>query len=86
MIWISTASAFYAIDGIRPGAAIAAAARSLKLEPRFHVGANNFYLAPAGPATVILVARGGIVQEIGIADNRLTQGRVAQRTLLTSFS
>jgi len=45
----------------------------------FHVGANNFYLAPAGPATVILVARGGIVREIGIADNRLTHGGVAQR-------
>ena len=86
VIWISTASAFYAIDGIRPGVRAAVAARSLKLGQAFHIGANTLYLAPAGPATAVLEVRGGIVQEIGIANSRLAQGRVAQRTLLGSFS
>jgi hypothetical protein len=36
--------------------------------------------------TAILKVRHDIVQEIGIADKELTQGRSAQRTFLTSFS
>jgi hypothetical protein len=86
VIWISTSSAYYAIDGIRAGATIAAAAKMLKLEKVFHVGLNDWYLAPAGPATAILKVRHNIVHEIGIAANRLTTGRRAQRTFLTSFS
>ncbi len=87
VIWISTASAFYAIDGVRTGATVTAAAKILRLGKVFHVSANNdWYLAPAGRATAVLEARGGIVQEIGIADKRLTKRRIAERTFLTSFS
>ncbi len=86
VMWISTASAFYAIDGVRPGATIAAAGASLKLGKVFHIGANAWYLAPAGRATAVLKVRAGIVQEIGIANKRLTKTRSAQRTFLTSFA
>ncbi len=85
VIWISTASPFYAIDGVRPGASVAAAATSLKLGTPFRIGANQWYLAPAGRATAVLKVRGGIVQEIGIATRQLTKTRHAQRTFLTSF-
>ena len=85
VIWISTSSASYAVNGIRSGATIAAAARKLNLGKVFHVGLNDWYLAPAGSATAILKARHGIVEEIGIADKQLTQGRAAQRIFLTSF-
>ncbi len=86
VIWISTASAFYAIDGVRPGAAVTAASSRLKLGAPFAIGSNRWYLAPAGPATAVLKVRGGIVQEIGIASKQLTKSRRAQRTFLTSFS
>jgi Pro-kumamolisin, activation domain/Putative Ig domain/Bacterial Ig-like domain (group 3) len=86
VIWISTASAFYAVDGIRPGATVAAASGSLKLGKVFRIGANDWYLAPAGRATAVLKVRGGIVQEIGIANQRLTKTRSSQRMFLTSFS
>jgi len=85
VIWISTASAFYAIDGVRPGAAVTAAASRLKLGAPFAIGSNRWYLAPAGPATAVLKVRRGIVQEIGIASKQLTKSRSAQRTFLTSF-
>jgi hypothetical protein len=85
VIWISTSSASYAINGIRIGATIAAAAQKLNLGKVFRVGLNDWYLAPAGSATAILKARHGIVEEIGIADKQLTQGRTAQRAFLTSF-
>jgi len=86
VIWISTSSAYYAINGIRPGAMITAAAKKLKLGKVFRIGLNDWYLAPAGPVTAILKVRHSIVQEIGIANKQLTQGRSAQRTFLTSFS
>jgi hypothetical protein len=86
VIWISTSSAHYAVDGIRPGATVAAAAKKLKLGPVFRIGLNDWYLAPAGSATAVLKVRHDIVQEIGIASKQLTQGRAAQRLFLTSFS
>lgn len=86
VIWISTSSPHYAVAGIRPGATVAAAAKKLKLGRVFHIGINDWYLAPAGSDTAILKARHGIVEEIGIAAKALTRGRSAQRTFLTSFS
>jgi hypothetical protein len=64
---------------------VAAAAGTLRLGAPFRIGANQWYLAPAGSATAVLKVRGGIVHEIGIANTRLTRTRVAQRAFLTSF-
>jgi hypothetical protein len=86
VIWISTSSAYYAVDGIRPGATIAAAEKKLKLGKEFAIGANDWYLGPAGSATAVLKVRRGLVEEIGIGDKALTSSRKAQRTFLTSFS
>jgi hypothetical protein len=86
VIWISTSSAYYAINGVRPGATITAAAKKLRVGKEFRIGLNDWYLAPAGPVTAILKVRHHLVQEIGIAERQLTEGRPAQRTFLTSFS
>lgn len=85
VIWISTASAFYAIDGIRPGTKLSSASSRLPGGRTFVVGLNHWYLAPHGQSTAIFKVRGGIVQEIGIAVAALTTGSKAQRTFLTSF-
>jgi hypothetical protein len=85
VIWISTSSAHYALDGIRPGASVAAATKKLKLGKAFVIGINDWYFAPAGSATAIFKARDGLIEEIGIADKELTKGRNTQRTFLTSF-
>jgi adhesin/invasin len=86
VVWVSTSNVYYAIDGIRSGATLKAAARRLKLGKVFMIGANAWYLASAGPATAILKVRDGIVQEIGIGEASLTRTRAEQRTFLTSFS
>jgi hypothetical protein len=86
VIWISTSNAHFALDGLRRGATIKAAARHLKLGKVFVIGANDWYLAAAGPATAVLKVRDGIVQEIGIGQASLTRTRAEQRTFLTSFS
>jgi hypothetical protein len=85
IVWISTASAFYAVKGVRVDATVAAAGKKLKLGKEFVIGANDWYLAADGSVTAVLKARKGVVQEIGIAAKALTKTRTAQRKFLTSF-
>jgi hypothetical protein len=86
VVWVSTSSAYYAVKGIRAGATVAAAGKKLKLESPFHIGLNFWYLAPDGGSVAILKVRGGVVEELGIGDKVLLQGRKAQRSFLNSFS
>ena len=86
VVWASTSSAYYAIDGIRAGATIAAATARLHPGAPFPIGSNTWYVARAGAATAVLKVRHGIVEEIGIAQRALTATRTAQRALLGSFS
>jgi hypothetical protein len=57
IVWISTASAFYAVQHIRRGATITAADARLKLGHVFVIGANDWYLAPLPSATAVLKVR-----------------------------
>jgi hypothetical protein len=86
VIWASTSSAYYAVDGVRAGATITAAGEQLKLTGRFRIGLNDWYLAPTRTSTVVLKVRGGIVEEIGIGDKSLTTGRKAEVAFLKSFT
>jgi hypothetical protein len=85
VVWISTASAYYAVNGVRVGATLTAAARHLRLSNALVIGSGRWYLAPGGRATVVLNVRNGIVQQIGLAAPQLTASRAAARALLTSF-
>jgi hypothetical protein len=84
VVWISTSNPYYAIDGIRPGATLTATEAELHKGNLFHVGINYWYLTPSGTVTAIFKARRGVVEEIGIADKRVTGSRKAQRAFLTS--
>ena len=86
MVFLSTASPFYSIRGVRPGASLASARRILHLSRRFRVGANDWYLAPYGPVRAVLKVRHGIVEEIGIAERALTANRRIALRFLKSFS
>jgi hypothetical protein len=86
VIWISTSSAHYAIDTVRPGASLAYARARLALSAPFQIGLNTWYLAPLPHATAVLKAQNGQIAEIGIAVKALTTGsRSTQRTFLSSF-
>jgi len=86
VIWASTSSAYYAVDGIRAGATVAAAGARLKLTAPFHIGLNTWYLAPIGSSTAVLKTRHGLVEEVGIGQKALTKGHKAQLAFLKSFS
>jgi hypothetical protein len=86
VIWASTSSYYYTVQGVRAGATVAAAGKRLKLTGPFHVGLNYWYLAPNGASTAVFKVRHGIIEEIGIGDKALTRGHKAQVAFLTSFS
>ncbi|HWE58286.1 MAG TPA: hypothetical protein VG228_01225, partial [Solirubrobacteraceae bacterium] len=86
VVLLLTATPYYALRGVRPGAALTAARRVLKLGRPFHIGLNYWYLAPNGADRAALKVRHGIVEEIGIANSTLTASRRAAFRFFTSFS
>jgi len=86
VVWASTSNTHFELRGVRPGSTVADARERLRLSAPFQVGLNSWYLAPNGPSTAVLKGRRGIVEEIGIADRSLTQGRRAALAFLESFS
>jgi hypothetical protein len=85
VVWASTDNARYAVGGIRAGATLTAAKQQLPHGYLFRVGLNYWYLAPTRGATAVLKVRHDLVEEIGIADERLTRSHHADRELMTSF-
>jgi hypothetical protein len=85
-ILVLTANPSYAVHGVHPGAKLAAVTRRLKVGRRFQIGLNAWYLAPAGPSRGVLKVRHGQIEEIGLADKRLTTSRAASRRFLARFS
>ena len=85
VVWASTSNPYYAIAGIRPGATLAAARHSLPGGNVFPIGLNDWYVAHTASTTAVLKVRHGIVEEIGIADPRLTRTTGAERALMHSF-
>lgn len=80
-----TTNPFYTLDGVKPGTSLASAAHHLKLSKVIRLGLNDWYVIPAATSNGVLKVRHGIIQEIGIANKRLTATRTAQTRLLISF-
>lgn len=77
VVLLLTANPRYALRGAHQGAKLARVARRLKLGPGVKIGLNTWYFAPNGASHGVLKVRRGIIQEIGIADKRLTTGKRA---------
>jgi hypothetical protein len=81
-----TASHHYALRGVHPGAQLTAKLRRrLHVGRQFHVGQNRWYLVAEPRSRGVLKVRSGTIQEIGIADARLTRNRQAARQFFRSF-
>jgi hypothetical protein len=59
------------------------AAKKLHFGAAIHIGRNDWYMA-TGSTTGVIQVRHGIVEEIGIADAKLTRDRRAQVAFITS--
>ncbi len=86
IVLVLSANGYYSLRGVRHGTDVSAAARRLHLEAPLHIGLNWWYVVPGARADGVLKVRRGVVQEVGIADGRLTQNRQAQRRFFTSFN
>jgi hypothetical protein len=80
-----TDNPFYGLDGIKPGLTLAAAKRKLHLGKKLHLGQNDWYFAPGKRANLVLKVRYGVIDELGLADRRLSTGRRAQLRLLLGY-
>jgi hypothetical protein len=84
-VLLLTASHHYALGGIRVGESVATARHRLKLSAPFRIGQNTWYLNSTRRRTGVLKVRRGIIEEIGIANRRLTAGRRAASRLLSAL-
>jgi hypothetical protein len=86
LVLVLTSNPIFALDGVRPGARLAAAARRLRLGRGIQIGLNTWYVVASRTVNGVLKIRHGVVQEIGLVDRRLTSGRAQSRRLLGSFT
>ena len=80
-----TANPHYSLRGVRPGTQLRKVARRLRVGKGFQIGMNWWYLVANGRSRGLFKVHGGVIQEIGIADARLTRTRRTARTFLASF-
>jgi DNA-binding beta-propeller fold protein YncE len=72
MTWALTANPHYSVSGIAPGIALKTAEHLLPGGTVEKNGGSVVYLVRTKGSTLIMLAKGQAVQQIGIADNRVT--------------
>jgi hypothetical protein len=72
IVLLLTSDRLYALRGVRPGARLSKVAHKLHAGRRIRIGLNDWYVFRNGPSIGVLKVRKGIIEEIGIADKRLS--------------
>jgi hypothetical protein len=86
IVWITTANARYAIEGVRAGETVANASKHVTIGKAVRAGGHDWYVVADGSATAIFEAKKGVVAEIGIAAKPLTKTQADQKTFLRSVT
>ena len=81
-VLLLTADRKYALRGVKPGARLSKVARRLHVSKRIRIGANDWYVLPNGASRGVLKVRHGVIEEIGIANKRLTGSYTAAKRFL----
>ncbi len=86
LVLVLTANRHYTLNRVRPGTRLTRRlARRLHLGRRYHVGKNFWYLTANGSSHGLWKVRHGRIEEIGIAEKRVTRGVTADRRFLRTF-
>ncbi len=85
IVLLLTADKRYALRGVKPGTRLARVARRLHVSRRIRIGRNDWFIVPNGPSRGVLKVRHGVIEEVGIANRRLTGSYRAARRFLGSL-
>jgi len=80
------ANRHFALDGVRAGTRLARVARRLRVGTAFHVGRNRWYLTPGAGTRGVLKVQRRVIEEVGVAEARLTRTRADGDTFFRGFS
>jgi len=83
IVLLLTADRRYALHGVKPGTRLSRVARRLRVGKRIQIGANAWYITPNGVSHGVLKVVRGVIQEVGIANRRLTANYRAARRFLS---
>jgi hypothetical protein len=72
IVLLLTSDRLYSLRGAKPGTRLSKVARRLHVGPRLRIGANDWYLLGYGHDIGVLKVRHGVIEEVGIADKRLS--------------
>jgi hypothetical protein len=81
-----TSDRYYALNGVRPGRRLASVAQRLGVGRGIKIGLNTWYVVAGSASRGVLKVRHGVIEEVGIADARLTRDRRSALRFLESFS
>jgi hypothetical protein len=81
-----TANRHYALSGVHPGARLRGVARRFHVGRGMRIGRNTWYLFADGPIRGVFKVRHGVIEEVGIADRRLTASRATARRLMRTLT
>jgi hypothetical protein len=86
LVLLLTANRHYALRGVRPNTRLTKkVARTLRIGRRYHVGKNYWYVISNGSTHGILKVVRGRIQEVGIADKRVTASVTQDKLFLRTF-
>jgi hypothetical protein len=85
VVLLLSANHRYAFGGARHGTRLSAVAKRLQIGRGYRVGLNTWYVAPGKSANGVFKVRHGVIQEVGIANHRLTASRRLARKFFASF-
>jgi len=85
LVWELTGNPHYSYRGIAPGIALSTAQQILTGGTTVPQGATTYYLVPTRVSTIVLAARGGVVEQLGIADRRVTASSALIAALVASL-
>ncbi|HEY1590480.1 MAG TPA: hypothetical protein VGF81_01710 [Solirubrobacteraceae bacterium] len=85
IVVLLTSDRLYALRSVKPGALLSKVARRLHVGRRIRIGLNDWYLLPNGRSIGVLKVRHGVIEEVGIADKRLSYRSHAGKQFLSTL-
>jgi hypothetical protein len=85
IVLLLTSDRLYAVRGVKPGTRLSKVGHKLHVGRRIAIGSNDWYLFANGRSIGVLKVRHGTIEEVGIADRRLSYRTHAGKLFLAAL-